>query len=112
MIYQPYPDAQIDFFVGLSRASAYWEEPRVELILIPIAGLTTWIRENENEFMSLQLGTQKGVMKDGTRFMYRVTEGDWLERLRGIRLKSYRVTRGVRLNNFETSALQAMMQMS
>jgi len=84
----------------------------VDLILIPTAGLQTWIRENEHEFTSIQLGTQKGVMKDGTRFMYRVTEGDWLERLRGTTIKSYSITRGVRLTTFEISALQAMMQMS
>ena len=82
----------------------------MELILIPVAGLRSWLDENQSKIASIQLGTQKGVMKDGTRFMYRVTEGDWLERLRGSRLKSYRVTRGVRLTTFEVSRLQAMLQ--
>lgn len=84
----------------------------MDLILIPVAGLRAWLDDNQAEFASIQLGTQKGVMKDGTRFMYRITEGDWLERLRGQRIKSYRITRGVRLTTHQVSCLQAMMQMS
>lgn len=84
----------------------------MELILIPIAGLQTWIRENEHEFTSIQLGTQRGVKKDGTRFMYRVTEGDWLERIRGQRFKGYQITPGVRLTSYEISHLQSMLQIS
>lgn len=75
----------------------------MELILIPVAGLRTWIHENEHEFASIQLGTQKGVMKDGTRFMYVVTERDWLERLHGRMIKNYRITPGVQLTKCRAS---------
>lgn len=82
----------------------------MELILIPVAGLRGWLDDNRESFASVQLGTQKGVMKDGTRFTYCVTERDWLERLRGQRFKNYRVTPGVRLNTHQVSLLQAMLQ--
>lgn len=82
----------------------------MELILIPVAGLRSWLDENQSKIASVQLGTQRGVMKDGTRFTYCVAERDWLERLRGQRFKNYRATRGVRLNTHQVSCLQAMLQ--
>lgn len=84
----------------------------MELILIPIAGLRSWLDENQANIESIQLGTQRGVKKDGTRFMYRVTEGDWLERIRGQRFKGYQITPGVRLTSYEISHLQSMLQIS
>lgn len=82
------------------------------LILIPVAGLTSWRIRNEDEFADLQLGTQRGRFRDGTRFRYIIAEGDWLERVRGLRLSDYRIERGCNLTSHEITALQAMMQIS
>lgn len=93
-------------------SASYLEGMAHILILIAPCNLSYWLKSNEADIHWVQLGTQKGAFTDGRRFIYRVTEGDWLERLRGLRISEFKTTEGVRLNSFETSALQAMMQMS
>lgn len=82
------------------------------LVVIPPCGLAKWRTDNSERIASIQLGTQTGRFEDGKKFAYRVADGDWLERLRGIRFREYRIEQGCNLTTREIAALQAMMQIS
>lgn len=83
------------------------------LVIIPNCGLTAWREANSEHIAFIQLGTQTGRFEDGKKFRYVVlNHHDWLERLRGIRFREYRIERGCNLNTREIAALQAMMQIS
>lgn len=83
------------------------------LVIIPQAGLAAWRADNSEHIAFIQLGTQTGRFEDGKKFRYVVlNHHDWLERLRGIRFREYRIERGCQLMTREIAALQAMMQIS
>lgn len=80
------------------------------LVIIPRCGLTKWRHDNSERIASIQLGTQTGRFDDGKKFRYTVADGDWLERLRGIRFREYKIEQGCNLTTREIASLQAMMQ--
>lgn len=83
------------------------------LVIIPNCGLAAWRAENSDRIAAIQLGTQTGRFEDGKKFRYVVlNHHDWLDRLRGIRFREYRIERGCNLSTREIAALQAMMQIS
>lgn len=84
----------------------------LHLIVIPEARFSEFRGYLDEIASTYQLGTQSGVLKDGRRFIYRVKSPDWLDRLRGIRIKSYESWRGAPLTTYEVASLQAMMQIS
>lgn len=83
------------------------------LVIIPQCGLAAWRAENSDRIAAIQLGTQTGRFEDGKKFRYVVlNHHDWLERLSGLRFRSYEIVVGCQLTTRELSALQAMMQIS
>jgi hypothetical protein len=83
------------------------------LVIIPTCGLARWRNDNSEQIAFIQLGTQTGRFEDGKKFRFVViNDHDWLDRLRGIRFREYRIERGCNLTTREISALQAMMQIS
>lgn len=84
------------------------------LIVIPRCGLARWRNENSERISFLQLGTQTGRFGDGKKFRYVVMndQNDWLERIRGLRIRDYKVEQGCNLKSHEIAALQTMMQLS
>jgi hypothetical protein len=82
------------------------------LIVIPVGGIVDWRIRNQDEFSDLQLGTRRGRFKDGTRFRFIETESGWLEQIRGLRLRTYRIERGCNLTRHEITVLQARLQIS
>lgn len=82
------------------------ERDRV-LVVIGPCGLAAWRTKNDHRIKSIQVGTQVGEFNDGTRFKYIVAEGDWLQRLRGIRWAGY-MEFGINLKSHERASLQAM----
>ncbi len=81
------------------------------LVIIPPCGLLKWRQDNSEQIAFIQLGTQTGRFMDGLKFRYVVVDHhDWLDRIRGIRFREYRVEQGCNLTTREIAALQAMMQ--
>lgn len=82
------------------------------LIIIPEAMFTAFRMDNSNRIASIQLGTQVGRLHDGRRFKVVVLDRNntWLDAIRGMRFHEYEIAYQAKLNSFELSAIQAMMQ--
>lgn len=58
------------------------------------------------------MGTQKGVLKDGRRFMLIVKdlEGKWVARVKKLHFKAFECFEGTRLDAYERNFLEAMVR--
>lgn len=82
------------------------ERDRV-LVVIGPCSLAAWRTANDHRIKSIQVGTQSGEFRDGTRFRYVIADGDWLTKIRGTRWSGF-LEFGVNLKSFERASLQAM----
>ena len=82
------------------------------LIIVPRCGLVKWRQANSERIASIQLGTETGRFTDGKKFRYIVADGDWIDRIRGLSFREYKIEQGANLTTREIAALQARMQIS
>lgn len=82
------------------------------LILTSEASFRHFMHRSQHRIGSYQMGTGKGVLKDGRRFILvsKDLEGRWITRVKGLAFKAFECFEGTRLDAYERNFLEAMVR--
>jgi hypothetical protein len=84
----------------------------LELLILSSEGsFQYFMHRSKHRIKSYQLGTQRGVLHDGRRFILvcKDIEGRWMERVKSSKFKNFELFEGTRLDAYERNFLEAMI---
>lgn len=90
-----------------------WDNQMLDLLILSSEGMfSQFMHRSKHRIKSYQLGTQRGVLHDGRRFLLLIkdVEGKWMTRIRGIEFKTYECFEGTRLDAYDRNFLEAMIR--
>lgn len=80
------------------------------LILTSEGSFRHFMHRSQHRIGSYQMGTGRGVLKDGRRFQLitKDLEGKWMKRVKSLNFKAFETFEGTRLDAYERNFLEAM----